>query len=141
MDFSQRNMNRKPANARSAPVTLKERLDALKNLPRFFKLIWQTSPWMTIANCFLRMIRSTLPLAMLYVGKLIIDQVIYLIQHKDSHEYLWKLIAAEFALAILSDVLSRAVTLLDSLLGDLFANHTSVKLMEHAATLDLDQFE
>ena len=30
---------------------------------------------------------------------------------------------------------------MDGLLGDLFANHTSVKIMEHAARLDLDQFE
>jgi ATP-binding cassette subfamily B protein len=30
---------------------------------------------------------------------------------------------------------------MDSLLGDLFSNHTSVKIMAHAATLDLDQFE
>ncbi|HEY0245526.1 MAG TPA: ABC transporter ATP-binding protein, partial [Mucilaginibacter sp.] len=29
----------------------------------------------------------------------------------------------------------------DSLLGDLFSNHTSIRIMEHAATLDLDQFE
>jgi ATP-binding cassette subfamily B protein len=49
--------------------------------------------------------------------------------------------AAEFALAILSDALARATALVDSLLGDLFSNHTSVKIMEHATTLDLDQFE
>ena len=30
---------------------------------------------------------------------------------------------------------------MDSLLGDRFSNHTSIKIMEHAATLDLDQFE
>src|SRR6185369_6322862 len=54
---------------------------------------------------------------------------------------LWKLVAAEFVLAIISDALSRATSLVDSLLGDLFSNYTSVKIMEHAATLDLDQFE
>ena len=51
------------------------------------------------------------------------------------------MVAAEFALAILSDALARATALVDSLLGDLFSNHTSVKIMEHASTLDLDQFE
>lgn len=30
---------------------------------------------------------------------------------------------------------------MDGLLGDLFANQTSIRLMEHAATLDLEQFE
>ncbi len=124
-------------------LTLKERFSALSNLPQFFKLVWQTSPWMTIVNSVLRIIRSATPLAILYVGKLIIDQVILLSHSNDniSTTHLWKLVAIEFGLAILSDALSRAITLMDSLLGDLFSNYTSVKIMAHAATLDLDQFE
>ncbi len=55
--------------------------------------------------------------------------------------YLWELVAIEFGLAILSDALSRATTLVDSLLGDLFSNYTSIQIMQHAAILDLDQFE
>lgn len=126
-----------------APLTFKERMAALRNLPAFFKLVWHTSPWLTVVNSLLRIARSALPLAILYVGKLIIDQVVLLSSDKGniSHDYLWELVAIEFGLAILSDVLSRAITLLDSLLGDLFANNTSVKIMQHAATLDLDQFE
>jgi ATP-binding cassette subfamily B protein len=50
-------------------------------------------------------------------------------------------VAIEFGLAILSDALGRATTLIDSLLGDLFSNYTSVKIMDHAASLDLEQFE
>ncbi|MDX1530435.1 MAG: ABC transporter ATP-binding protein, partial [Rhodothermales bacterium] len=42
---------------------------------------------------------------------------------------------------VLSDLLGRAVALTDSLLGDLFTNATSVRLMAHAATLDLAHFE
>ncbi len=124
-------------------LTLKERLSALRNLPRFFKLVWETSRWMTIVNALLRIVKSATPVAILYVGKLIIDQVIVLSQGKvgASAYHLWTLVAIEFGLAILSDGLSRAITLMDSLLGDLFSNHTSVKIMSHAATLDLDQFE
>jgi ATP-binding cassette subfamily B protein len=33
------------------------------------------------------------------------------------------------------------INLTDSLLGDLFSNYTSIRIMKHAATLDLDQFE
>ena len=124
-------------------LTLKERLSSLSNLPRFFKLVWQTSKGLTIANCALRLVRSATPVAVLYIGKLIIDEVIRIshVHGATSHAHLWTLVAAEFALAILSDALTRAITLMDSLLGDLFSNHTSVKIMEHAATLDLDQFE
>jgi ATP-binding cassette, subfamily B, bacterial len=126
-----------------AEVTLKERFSALKNLPRFFKLVWQASPSLTATNALLRIIRSAIPVAILYVAKLIIDQIVGFTNHPDAsvHTYLWELVALEFALAILSDALTRATTLVDSLLGDLFSNHTSIQIMQHAAILDLDQFE
>jgi ATP-binding cassette subfamily B protein len=125
-----------------ADPTLKDRFSALKNLPRFFKIVWQTSPFLTLSTAFIRLIRSAIPVSILYIGKLIIDQVIHLSNNnQSSHTFLWQLVAIEFALAILSDALGRVTTLIDSLLGDLFANYTSVKIMEHAATLDLEQFE
>jgi ATP-binding cassette, subfamily B, bacterial len=51
------------------------------------------------------------------------------------------LIGIELSIALVGEVLSRISALLESLLGDLFANQTSVELMRHAATLDLEQFE
>ncbi len=124
-------------------ATLKDRFSALKNLPVFFRLVWQTSPRLTLASAVLRLVRSALPLGILLVGKLIIDQVVHLNQGAAgvSQTFLWKLIAVEFGLALLSDGLSRLTLLVDSLLSDLFSNFTSVKIMEHAALLDLDQFE
>src|SRR5436190_12021911 len=122
--------------------TLKEKFAALRNLPRFFKLVWETNHWYTILNAVLRLIRSALPVAIVYVGKLIIDEVVTLSKnHATDQTFLWQLVAAEFLLAILSDALSRAIALVDSLLGDLFSNYTSIKIIEHAVTLDLDQFE
>ena len=123
-------------------LTFRQRLSALRNLPRFFKLVWQTNPFLTIVNAILRILKSATPVAILYVGKLIIDQVVQISHGTQAvSTNLWKLIAIEFSLAILSDVLNRAINLMDSLLGDLFSNHTSIKIIEHAATLDLDQFE
>jgi ATP-binding cassette subfamily B protein len=135
---------KRPALQNTIPKpTLKEKFAALHNLPRFFKLVWETNHWYTIINALLRIVKSAMPVAILYVGKLIIDEVVVLSKSTGitDHTYLWELVAAEFALAIASDALSRAILLVDSLLGDLFSNHTSVKIMEHAATLDLDQFE
>ncbi len=123
--------------------SLRQQMGALKNLPKFFRLIWGTSKSMTVANLLLRLVKASLPLAMLYVGKLIIDEVIRLIDvpGDSSLRYLWILVALELGLAIVSDLINRGITLLDSLLGDLFSNKTSVTLIEHAATLDLAQFE
>ncbi|HTL09869.1 MAG TPA: ABC transporter ATP-binding protein [Chitinophagaceae bacterium] len=122
--------------------TLKEKFAALRNLPAFFALVWKTNPWYTVLNAVLRLLRSAVPVAILYVGKLIIDEVITVSKTPAaSHSFLWKLVAAEFLLAIFSDALNRGIALVDSLLGDLFSNYTSVRIMQHAATLDLDQFE
>ncbi|HVU53913.1 MAG TPA: ABC transporter ATP-binding protein [Puia sp.] len=143
-----KNLSGRTSNGQqTAPLTFKERLEALRNLPRFFRLVWQTSPRIMIANAVLRTARSATPVAILYVGKLIIDQVILLAKAKghaidpNAIHHLWELVALEFGLAILSDGLNRAISLMDSIMGDLFANFTSIKIMQHAASLDLDQFE
>ena len=135
--------NRAKRENTKPPLSMKERFSALKNLPAFLKLIWETSPAMMLANILLRIIRAAIPLAMLYVGKLIIDEVVQQAKTPGSAEMelLFLLVGIEFLLAIFSDLLSRATALLDSLLGDLFSNRSSIRLMEHAASLDLDQFE
>jgi ATP-binding cassette subfamily B protein len=104
--------------------------------------VWQTNKPLTIGNISFRLLKSALPLLVLYIGKEIIDQVIFLIGHPDSPQrYLWMLVAAELLLTIVSDLLNRCISLFDSLLGDLVANKTSVDLVHHAARLDLYQFE
>jgi ATP-binding cassette subfamily B protein len=86
--------------------------------------------------------RAGLPVLLLYVGKLIIDEVVRLVDIGGGDlEYLWILVAIELGLALLSDLLGRGVALVESLLGDLFTNETSVRLMRHAAQLDLAHFE
>ena len=133
--------------------TWRERFDALKNVPPFLKLIWNTSKGFTIATMLLRVIRAVLPVLTLYVGKLIIDEVIHLartpnpligwdawVQSGLLHRVAL-LVAAEFGLAIVSDVLSRVVGLIDSLLSAKCVIATSIRIMEHAATLDLEDFE
>lgn len=123
-------------------VSFKDQFAALKNLPPFFKLIWETHRGMALANVLLRLIKSAIPLAILWIGKEIIDEVIRLIEVTDKElSYLWILVGIELGLAVLSELLNRAISLFDGLLGDLFSNVTSVKLIKHAASLDLYQFE
>ena len=131
----------------------RERFVALRNLPPFLKLVWKTSPSLMSANLAARLVRALLPIATLFVGKLIIDEVVRLAQaggHPASAGNwlssgrlapLGWLLLLEFALAVSSDVLGRVVSLVDSLLGERFVNVTSVRLMEHAASLDLEDFE
>jgi ATP-binding cassette subfamily B protein len=122
-------------------ISFSDRFAALKNLPALFRLVWASSWSKTVLSFGLRIIRSAMPIALLYVGKLIIDEVVILNRQGGSQQQLWELVGLEFALAVLTDGLNRAIILTDSLLGDLFSNHTSVQIMEHASTLDLEQFE
>ena len=125
------------------PPTLRERFRALQNIPKMFRMIWETSRPMFVANLLLRVVQAAVPLVTLYIGKLIIDEVIALIQSsgETDTEYLIQLVLLELVIAIVSDILGRSIALLDSLLGDLFSNRTSVMLIEHAASLDLNHFE
>lgn len=130
-----------PKDPEAVQMSFRDNLRALRSLPAFFALVWETDPFKTASNALLRVLKAFLPLAMLYVGKLIIDEVIALQGGGGSAADLQLWIVVELVLAVASDLLSRLISLTDALLGDLFANRSSVKLMEHAASLDLSQFE
>ena len=90
----------------------------------------------------LRLLRAFVPVAALWVGKLIIDAVVTARMTKPPDlSRLWQLVAIEIAIVLIGEVLARASALVESLLGDLFSNYTSLRLMEHAAILDLYHFE
>ena len=144
---------RRAAPPGPAPRTLRARLGALRNRPPCLRLVWQTNPSLALAQVVLRLVRALLPVVSLYVGKLIIDEVVLLAQaaHPTADLATWWngglldriawLLALEFGLAVLSDVLGRTVSLVDSLLSEQYSNETSLRLMEHAAPLDLEDFE
>lgn len=135
--------NTTPFDFNKPEVSMRERVNALKNLPKFFKLVWNISPSLTLANMALRLIRAMQPLAILYVAKLIMDHVVAMTTANAEKDYkqLLLLLGIECGLALLNDLLGRGIALTDGLLGDKSANETSVKLMEHAAKLDMYHFE
>lgn len=129
-------------------LSLREQFAAMRYVPPLLKLVWEISSTLTVASVTMRLVRGGLPVALLWVGKLIIDEVVLLAQTggiegvlSGDLTYLWLLVGIELGLAIVSDLLGRGVALADSLLSDLFTNETSVRLMRHAARLDLRHFE
>src|SRR6266436_3915400 len=128
------------------PPTWDERLQALKYVPPLLKFVYQTHRGYTVAILALRAVRSLVPLAVLWIGKLIIDGVIGAVRLRAAGEivdwwHLGGLVALELGIAVAGEGLARLSSLLESLLGDLFSNRISVRLMQHAATLDLAQYE
>ncbi|HEV8304058.1 MAG TPA: ABC transporter ATP-binding protein [Gemmatimonadales bacterium] len=130
----------------SPPPTWGQRLAALKHVPPLVRLVFETHRGYTAAILVLRAVRSFIPVAVLWVGKLIIDGVIAAgaaarTGGTPDWWHLAGLVGLELGIAVVGEGLARLSALLESLLGDLFANRLSVRLMQHAATLDLAQFE
>jgi ATP-binding cassette subfamily B protein len=119
-----------------------ERLVALRNVPPVLKIVWESGPLVVALGLVFRLFTSLLPIALLYVTKLIIDRVVAAVStHQPVTRGFWWLVAAEFALALVSSVLARAVDYLDALLADKYTRHVSIRVMKHAAELDLIAYE
>ncbi|MBA2626477.1 MAG: ABC transporter ATP-binding protein [Gemmatimonadales bacterium] len=149
MTAPSRPLNLPPGSRRGKappPASWRERLAAAQHLPKLLRLVWETEPRYVVAIVLLRIVRAVVPLAILWLGKLIVDAVIAAVTASGRGEpvqwhHLAVLVLAEGAIALGGEGLSRLSALLESLLGDLFANRTSVELMRHAAMLDLEQLE
>ena len=121
--------------------SFRERMQALRYVPELLRLVWATHRGFTIAMGLLRLARAFVPIATLWIGKLIIDGVVEAQRNGGTWRSIGKLVVIEIAVVVVGELLARASSLVESLLGDLFSNRISVRLMEHAATLDLAQFE
>src|SRR5579862_6776917 len=119
-----------------------ERLAALRNVPLVLRIVWESGGTVVAFGLIFRIIASLLPIALLWVTKLIIDTVVQVVNtHQAAPTRLWHLVAIEFGLAVFASVLSRAVDFLDALLADNYTRHVSIKVMKHAADLDLIAYE
>ncbi len=119
-----------------------ERLTALRNTPPVLKIVWQSGPGVVIFGLVSRLFASLLPLALLWIPKLIVDAIVRAkVEQQPISPRLWWLVASEFGLAVLGGVLARAIDYSDSLLADKYTRHVSIQVMKHAAELDLIAYE
>ncbi len=123
-------------------INFRESFASLKFVPRFFTEIRKVNPLLFYTNVLCRIVNASLPVLMLLVGKLIIDEVVLQIAAdvKDL-DRLWVLVLAEFALAVISDLISRGISLSDALLGDQYSISTSVQIIKKTSEINLDQLE
>jgi ATP-binding cassette, subfamily B, bacterial len=131
------------SRARSeAPPTLSERMRAMRNLPPFLRMVWETHRGYVAGIAALRLLRAFVPLATLWVGKLIVDEIVAAMgTGAPDWDRLALLVGIELGIVAVGEAAARTGTLLESLLGDLFSNRMSIRLMRHAAALDLRHFE
>jgi ATP-binding cassette subfamily B protein len=119
-----------------------ERISALGNVPAVLKIVWDSGPAVVIFGLVSRLFSSLLPVALLWITKLIIDGIVLAVSHHQPvRPGFWWLVAAEFALAVLNSMLIRTIDYSDSLLADKYTRHVSIRVMDHAASLDLQAYE
>ncbi|MFD2908499.1 ABC transporter ATP-binding protein [Flavobacterium ardleyense] len=126
----------------SKKIGLKDSFNSLSYVPRFFREIWQTNKKLFLIASFCRLIAAFLPVVILWIGKIIIDEIIRITTEggKDFSE-LWKYVLIEFILVVLSDLVSRAISLTDGILGDQYNIKTSVKIIEKTNEIDISLLE
>lgn len=123
-------------------VNWKEGFLALNMLPRFFTNVYQAGKAEFALNLLVRLVSAFLPVAILWVGKEIVDEIVALSTgNGGDQQLLWKYVIIEIAFIVLSDVLSRVNTLTSSLLGDLYSNATSVELIQKTSEVEIEHLE
>lgn len=131
-----------PAENLTQKEAWKNRIAALKEVPQLWHLLWDSAPAAVGGTIFLRVLGGVAPLGMLFAARQLIDLITATAkgQFVDS-SVLWLWVGVEFALAAVSQVIGRAVDYLDGLISDRFSHSLGLKIMRHAASLDLSSFE
>ncbi len=121
--------------------TWTERLHALGSLPSLMKIVWESGRGVVVGGAAFRVAAALIPISMLAVTKRILDAIQSKLSGAPLPAFFWYWVSAEFALAVLGAVLGRAIGYFDALLADRFTRHVSVRVMGHAAELDLASYE
>ena len=109
--------------------SLKERMAAMRLVPRLIRLVWDTQPAYATMMIALRFVRRGFGREPV-VAKLIIDEVVLLARSGGSSRHLWELVALELGLPggeLLACVGARGPV------GEI-TNRMSIRITEHAAT-------
>ncbi len=119
-----------------------DRLAALRNVPPVLGIVWESGPSVVSLGIALRLLVALIPVAALWITKLIVDLIVTTVRaHQPPPNRLWWLLAIEFGFVVLGSVLSRAIDYLDTLLANKYTRHVSIRVLEHAASLDLLAYE
>lgn len=114
----------------------------MRNIPPVMRMVWQCGPKTVIASMILRGLLAVMPVAILKVSRWIVNEVVISLKnHSALPAHFWWVVGLEFGLACFAALLTRAIGFCDSLLGDLYMQNISIRVIEHASQLDITAFE
>lgn len=120
---------------------MQHKLAALRAVPAFLRMAWAAHHGYMAATIVLRLLRAVVPIATLWVAKLIIDAVVSARMGHPNASRLWTLVGVELLIVTVGEILDKASTAVEALFGELCSNYLSERLISHAAALDLSHFE
>ncbi|KOP25715.1 ABC transporter permease [Hapalosiphon sp. MRB220] len=134
--------------------TLRKRRNALRQSLAVFRysgraiaLVWNTNRSLTIILATLTLVAGLLPAAIAYIGKLIVDAVVFAsqkdaqISHIVNHFHPLIYVGMEAIAVALLAFSQRGLTICQSLLRVLLGQRVNELILEKALTLELTQFE
>ena len=132
-------------SGKSLGARLKDFFDALRNTPQAFKLVWQAGRKNALISFGLTPIAALMPAAQAWVGKLIIDNILKVIntgvEPQVGLQRVLPYVLLELGLVVLSSLVGQFRSLSDRVLQYKLTNHVNSLIMEKAISLDLQFFE
>ena len=94
-------------------------------------------------NVLCRLLSAFTPILILWVGKLLIDEIILQASTDGNGDLntLWWYLGIELGIVVFSDLINRAINLTDGLIGDLYSNASSVAIIQKTKELSISQLE
>ncbi len=109
-------------------VSWKDAFLLLRNNPPVLEVVWRSGPGVVSYGLVARIFASLLPVALIWITKLIIDIIQHFLSaHEPVPTRLWWLVAAEFGLAVFTSVLARTIDYSDTLLAEKYTRHVSMR--------------
>lgn len=147
--MSQLNGHNRAGETTSARKSLGERwrdlIAAYGNIPGAMRLVWEASPGAALVMALLTLVAAFLPAAQAWVGKLIVDRVVALIELQADPmtglRVTLPLLLLEFAFLLVGSLSSQGRTLAEHILNSRLNNHINVLIIRKALALDLTYFE
>ncbi len=134
-----------PKSAKEVPKFLGGLVSGfMRRLFYIFKLVWDTSHWIMIAMTVLTVLSGVLPVFLAYVASEIVNVLAESVSPSDPVK-IWQTLLILFGMNVLirlaESVVSTFERMLNSIAGELVANHIKVQLMLKADKIDVSRFD
>ncbi len=123
---------------------IKEKIQQAVRIDRAIQLVWQAAPGWTLANLFLQIIQGILPLATLYLMKLIVDGVAFSITAADKTEAFNQIIlfiAIAAGIALLNALCQLLANMANQAMSLAVTDHVFDLMHAKSVEVDLEYYE